>query len=102
MRATDEAVEIDNDVLRCPGCQDQYSCLHQSVTRLWERDAEDADGTVIEVRGSRDFSIWHAPSVLIPGRRNSLEIEFWCEMCERKPVLRIGQHKGSTYIEWVR
>jgi len=71
--------------------------------------AEDSDGVLTKVRGEAKVTIEPASARECPGRRGALEVDFYCEECgtddDGVPVfnmtLRISQHKGCTYLEWV-
>lgn len=95
--------------LACPNCGDGY--LHHDMVDVFERFRyEDGDSLRFRVNGT------HTETTLIaeadaPGRRNSIEIRFYCENCawdeHGQPqqvfyVLQIIQHKGCTYLSWVR
>jgi hypothetical protein len=76
--------------LACPSCHKE--CLHQYIVatlRLTEVSTRDTIVTEA-VRDENDH-----------GRRHGCFIHFWCESCARNPVLRIMQHKGSTFLEWM-
>lgn len=94
---------IVNGVLACPVCGSTN--LHHRRVSVWERFREDGDGIVVDVNGPA-VTTRTCARPLIPGRRNGLELEFWCEECagedtaSHRMVLRILQHKGSTYFEW--
>lgn len=94
-------------MLKCPSCGGTN--LHQGHVKVYSRDAEDGPGTVVTVDGL----IAHTARVSardIPGRRESLQISFFCEECDGDPsrwdkwsmVLEIRQHKGATYLSWWR
>jgi hypothetical protein len=100
---SERQVEISDDgnsELTCPDCG--FNNLHQTVVKVFNR-SEDQDGvlTTVEVDGSASVKPVKAQD--IPGRRDALNIEFWCEHCTTSAppkVLRIMQHKGSTLVEW--
>lgn len=93
-------------LLACPDCLDGY--LHHTTVDVFERlRGEDGDSFRFRLDGHQlETSL--VPNA--PGRRNSIEIRFWCENCsldkEGNParffVLQILQHKGNTYLSWVR
>ena len=87
--------------LICPGCGDSADTwLHQKSVRLiWRRE----DGVGEVVTSSLDEP---APKQArwgsgCPGRRQSMDIVFWCELCDKTYTLRIMQHKGQTQLQWV-
>ena len=95
----------DGDILCCPSCREAN--LHQGNILAYQRHHEDGTGRKTHVPSSGDVPLHSlVDDSDIPGRRDSLEIEFSCEHChgEEKPsnpyVLVIRQHKGTTYIHW--
>lgn len=97
-------VEIDCDrILICPSCGSDN--LHQQRALLFGR-SEDANGTIesFSFPDGDNERLANAPASMFPGRRQAVLIEFWCESCEDagRWMLRIMQHKGSTFVEWVR
>lgn len=93
----DGAISIGVEgLLSCPVCGGQY--LHHGKVTVYDRDQEDADGTVTTVRG--EVTIRRAKSAAMPGRRDAVHIDFYCEEgCGA--TLSIMQHKGSTFLEWL-
>lgn len=99
-------VSIDNDgdlgALECPKCKGQY--LHQRAVVSTFRDKEDGDGT--EVRHTANVTASRrVRDNDIPGRRDVCLLFFECEGCSFESgemfMLRIMQHKGQTFVEWV-
>lgn len=93
-------------VLRCPLCGDDY--LHQSTVVIHSRVREDSSGVWVWVKnGESTASPLAADSHAFAGRRDDLVIDFMCEHCSETPdgprplQLRIMQHKGQTFIEWL-
>jgi len=93
---------LQDNVLLCPQCNDEH--LHHGEVRVLTRPNSSEDNTAIQ------FSLHKAPKIIpqqdAPGRRNSLEIDFYCESCscenaDQPYTLRIVQHKGSTLINWL-
>lgn len=95
-----EPPTLDEDQLICPYCNSNN--LHHSGVSSYDR-SEDAEkvrvthvtGMVVSVA-----NVEEAHSNNPSPRRAGLTIEFWCEICDDKPVLAIMQHKGTTYIGW--
>ena len=101
----------DDFVLKCPGCNDDW--LHHESVVVQNRASEDKDGKFITVDGL-EISSRSAVNKEFPGRRDSVEIEFWCEQCHGydetddistlnlpgRFVLTIMQHKGQTMLSW--
>ena len=99
-------VQILDGALACPVCRESLY-LHHSATRVLNRiQGEDSDGVRISAPGGFEFSLKLVPFAEIPGRRDSVEIDFWCETCSRWDAkrtvgtLRIMQHKGATQLTW--
>ena len=87
------------DPIRCPGCNDEN--LHQGRVDVFIRkeDAEEGNNTLVIGRMtsmSRDMTENPSP------RRDGLTIQFECESCSADPQLAIIQHKGSTFIYWLK
>lgn len=104
------------DQLLCPRCNDPGG-LHHSSVRIYSRDSEDGDGLLTTVHGNDQAPIEHRPwkdwprfargsSVSrveakgILGRRDVIEIDFWCEQGCKPSTLILMQHKGKTLLEW--
>ena len=92
-------VRIDPyDVLKCPSCD--WSNLHHVSVEVFERAEDALSGVHVLVDGAGvvvNNDITGNPSA----RRDGMYISFACETCEAKPVLKLLQHKGSTYMEWL-
>lgn len=74
--------------------------LHHDFVRVWDRDSEDGDGTMTTVSESKT-TIERVEKDVIPGRRDAVDIGFHCENGHRL-TMRIMQHKGCTYISWLK
>lgn len=119
-------VLLDGEGLVCPRCGEGY--LHQGPVRVYSR-REDCDGTLTTVECEAKVSVAPFPGGRMPGRRQSLEIDFYCEICgdncydtdqpgpsdcscgcgecqcgnaRYSLTLRVMQHKGCTLVSWVR
>lgn len=91
--------EINDGQLVCPFCKDTY--LHQGRVTVLNRVREDGPGFETIVKGPLSSTSF-VEAKDMPGRRESLQIEFECEMCrDKKLTLQILQHKGSTYLDWI-
>jgi hypothetical protein len=81
--------------LLCPACGDNY--LHHDKVEVFERCGEDSEtgfhATIENMRIEIDRDMAGNPSQ----RRDGMKIEFYCEGCEKRSVLKIVQHKGITY-----
>lgn len=86
--------------LACPACGGTY--LHHVSVSIWSRDTEDSDGNLTNVGNGVKVSRVKADT--IPGRRDAIRITFTCENgCDLRAIaLQIMQHKGETYMAWVR
>ena len=85
--------------LICPSCADEYT--HQEAVRIYARHEEERrDGERIDfytgesekISGDGNPSDW----------RQGLIIEFECENCDLDSALAIYQHKGNTFIGWIK
>ena len=91
----------DDDILPCPQCGGWH--LHQERVEVFTREHDDAPSQVIVVDDSK-ISIKlvnENPS----SRREGLLIFFSCEECRfghKGAALAIYQHKGNTYVNWVK
>lgn len=93
-------VKMDMTGLNCPNCGG--SNLHHGEVRVLTRQggSEDRDGIEVRTDNGR-VSMAPVAAEQMLGRRHSLEIAFWCELCPAHLWLQIMQHKGSTYLEWI-
>jgi len=91
--------------LSCPRCGSNN--LHQIHVEVGFRRQEDEPESLI-VTVNKSGLKTHIGG--IADRRDDLKITFACESCDisdgwlevdGKPQLRIWQHKGTTYMEWV-
>jgi hypothetical protein len=96
------AFVTDEAFLRTPCCQDFY--LHQGAVHVLVRRGAREDGSARVASISQNGDVEHTllPPDNVPGRRQMVEIEFECEMCNANPRLRIQQHKGHTKVYWVK
>ena len=84
--------------LVCPACGSTY--LHHERVEVFERNEGERSGLHVAVGGGRalvDTALEGNPS----GRRHGLNIHFWCEECEARPMLIIAQHKGNTIVDFL-
>lgn len=105
-------IKIDDfEALICPHCR--CNNLHHDAVEVWSRDHEDGEANLFSI-GGYEVKTNHGSAVVpvsmtfrkvdertAPGRRDCLDIHFWCEQCDTKPTLRILQHKGSTIVAWL-
>lgn len=91
--------------LSCPRCGSDN--LHQIRVEVgFRREEDEPDSTIVTVnKGGLKTHFGR-----IADRRDDLRINFSCESCdtdegwleaEGKIQLRIWQHKGTTFMEWV-
>ena len=88
----------DSDSLECPYCGMHQ--MHQKEARVLWRD-EDGDGTCHTSSYTKEAKET-VRSEDVPGRRDFMEIDFECEGCDNDLTLYIQQHKGYTYMGWVK
>ena len=99
-RHRDIDVEIEGygyQALVCPFCGG--SDLHQDSMQVIWRMEDASTGLRIQSLSDETFSVDHDASGAV-GRRQAMEITFWCEHCDTRPTLLIYQHKGKTYLTW--
>lgn len=99
-------VKVIDGMLACPMCGSCGAALHQNTVAIGLRD-EDKRGHPILVSGMHVTPF----DATIPGRRDVIDIEFYCETCGNYDdpednfdgllVLRIMQHKGATLMHWI-
>lgn len=86
-------------ILNCPHCGSEN--MHHTVVRVLNR-GEDCPGRVTLVSPTEEQArVGQLPPACIPGRRDCLEIDFYCELCPSESTLQIRQHKGDTMLMWV-
>ncbi len=89
----------DEQVVLCPSCGQRN--LHQGRVEFWNghdftsglgfKAVVEHDIVKVEADVKTSDSMW---------RRQLLRINFSCENCPARPVLFLGQHKGTTYMGW--
>jgi hypothetical protein len=92
---------LDDNVLLCPCCGDNY--LHHGQVCTFTRATQDADSGIafrIDAGGngsiSRSSQLKGNPS----SRRDGITVDFTCENCGNTSTLGIAQHKGQTLLNW--
>lgn len=94
-------VDVDavDGALRCPGCLVPMLCQRVVTACMGTEDS----GQILHV--STSYGGMHVVNrdrqELHHGRRGSVFITFDCESCRREAVLRVMQHKGATYLDWM-
>lgn len=92
----------DGDWLyECPYCGGNN--LHQSDVTVFSRDEDAQKVRVTHVMEDGTITSASVPSEQAnnpSSRRHGMQLYFWCESCEEKPVMAIFQHKGVTFIGW--
>jgi len=85
-------------LLKCPGCGGDY--LHHGEVEVHGRPWEDGASYPWVVRGNQVEldDRRQSPSP----RRDGVRIHFDCEGCEQLSALELWQHKGTTYVRWIR
>ena len=108
---TVELVELHQGAtsLRCPQCGGEF--LHHGRLTVFHRIEDDEMITQTVVTGPT-ATVEAVPNSRTPNpssRRDSIEIEFQCELCHweknsdfanQRMFLQIAQHKGKTLLEW--
>ena len=91
---------LDGRMLECPYCHCLY--LHQGRVEVFNRSMEDsAEGLHVTIEGQEIVTnrrMHRNPS----SRRQGLIINFECEECDAKILMLISQHKGNTWVNYVR
>ena len=91
-------ISMIDDELLCPICGGNY--LHHLKIDNYARGEDDVScfHTTIDdkLTITRTDNNMDNPSM----RRDGLTIEFYCESCDNKSIMRIAQHKGQTLIDW--
>jgi hypothetical protein len=109
MNESEMRVELDEELgcLKCPLCGDIYT--HQGNIEVFNRDAEDSKtGTHIVINSITDEIVINKSMERNPSkRRQGIRLLFSCEGCEGSTgyqgvALEIAQHKGNTYLKWVK
>lgn len=85
--------------LSCPQCEQGY--LHQRRVEVFNRPSEDANSVAVTIDGC-DIPRLGAQGRNPSGRRQGLLIYFECEHCDLQRALALAQHKGMTFVGWVR
>lgn len=87
-------------LLLCPHCGDRepYAYLHHSTVEVFARKEDSATG-VHSVTTGVNCTVDNDVTKAI-GRRDSISISMWCELCEGTSKYHIYQHKGQTYTYW--
>jgi hypothetical protein len=82
--------------LLCPLCREIYLQHHEVRTIV--RGIEDGPAAMF----GTNTGIEVISSEQAPGRRNSVEIDFYCKHCGKDNpfTLLVKQHKGVTFFEW--
>jgi hypothetical protein len=99
MKSEDTEFEIlvKEGTLVCPNCGFDY--LHHEQVQIFNRQKEDSvTGIYLGIMGTNVAIDTTAERENPSLRRNGLRITFWCEGCDKKPVLVLAQHKGQTFI----
>ena len=94
--------------LTCPDCGEAY--LHHGTVTVYDRDEDSKE--VLVTTSDPDFinrsSMSNEASANPSARRSGMIVNFWCENCGQPEDragyknLAIFQHKGATFIEWVK
>lgn len=75
--------------------------MHHNKVVVFERPkGEDGDG-IKTIHIGVNMTKFDVSEKDMPGRRNSVFIQFECYSCGSSAELRIDQHKGETHVEWL-
>ena len=83
--------------LKCPECGS--SNLHHKEVEVFERHEDARTGLHVQVNDNKALTDGNMEANPSP-RRQGILIHFSCEKCPTKPVLKIFQHKGTTYMDF--
>lgn len=96
-------LKLNNDdwLSECPYCEGNN--LHQTDVTVYQR-AEDASNVrvthIMDTGTLTSATVANHDSNNPSERRSGMQVHFWCETCEHKPIMAIFQHKGTTFIGW--
>jgi len=93
----EEGTTVLGSNLLCPSCGCNY--LRHDKIEVFEREPDAETGLHVTVgsgKASIDSDLNDNPS----SRRHGVNMHFWCENCDAKPVLSVAQHKGNTWIDF--
>lgn len=83
--------------LKCPNCGSSH--LHQKIIDVYERPEDARTGLHVQVKDNKAITDANMEANPSP-RRQGMLIQFSCEKCPTMPVLKIFQHKGTTYMDF--
>lgn len=97
VKLTDRAADGYGSLLHCPACG--HSFTQHGQIDVYDR-SEDARGVHTRIDGSVtiDTNMAGNPS----SRRHGLTIAVECEGCGAESLLGLEQHKGQTFLRWLR
>lgn len=87
----------------CPHCGGDY--LHHSSVWTYFRFNEDSQAGICVSADSysgETFLVEDMDDVNPSRRRDGMVVKFWCENCDNKPEYAIVQHKGQTFMGWLK
>jgi hypothetical protein len=85
-------------LLRCPACNHDYT--HHGQVDVFER-SEDQAGLHVRIEDGAakvDGDLSGNPSA----RRHGLTVVVECESCGSNSLLGLEQHKGQTFLRWLK
>jgi hypothetical protein len=84
--------------LPCPACGCAY--LHHEEIKVFARQ-EDAPVVTETTVSDRGCTVMETDGAANPSeRRGGIAIQFRCEECDDRPILKIAQHKGSSLVSF--
>ncbi len=83
--------------LQCPNCGSSH--LHQKIVDVYERHEDARTGLHAQIKDNKSITDANMTDNPSP-RRQGMLIHFNCEECTTSPILKIFQHKGTTYMDF--
>ena len=82
--------------LHCDNCGEAN--LHHYQTEIFNRTEEDSDiGNHVIIQDQITVSNGNM-SKNPSRRRDGVVVRLWCEHCDSETIIKVTQHKGSTYL----
>lgn len=88
-------------LMHCPACGS--GCTHIILTQVCRRDREDGQGEQIAVATEKTqvtmkIEALRKDDSRFAGRRDNVNLRFYCEECHAVCALVLTQHKGATLL----
>jgi hypothetical protein len=91
----EEYIEGYGAQLICPNCGENY--LHHGAVEVFDR-TEDANAGIHATVWDGTMQVSTDMDGNPSDRRHGVNIYFTCELCDKRTLLTIAQHKGNTYL----